>query len=87
MPKVLQDFLGYAIYFWVSEPGEPPHVHVSKGKQTANATKFWIRRDGVELAHNRSRIPRKDLSKIEAYLLANQDSILAAWFRVFGMQQ
>ena len=87
MPKVLQDFLGYAIYFWVNEQDELPHVHVSKGKQTANATKFWIRRDGLELAHNRSRIKRKDLSKIEAYLLANQDTILAAWFRIFGMQQ
>lgn len=85
MPKVLQDFLGYAIYFWVNENSEPPHVHVSKGKQTANATKFWIKRDGVELAHNRSRIKRKDLSKIEAYLLANQDTILAAWVRTFGM--
>ena len=36
MPKVLQDFLGYAIYFWVNEQGEPPHVHVSKGRQTAD---------------------------------------------------
>ena len=39
MPKVLQDFLGYAIYFWDNEQGEPPHVHVSKGKPTAGATK------------------------------------------------
>ncbi len=31
MPKVLQDFLGYAIYFWANGQGEPPHVHVSKG--------------------------------------------------------
>lgn len=85
MPKVLQDFLGYVIYFWVNEQGEPPHVYVSKGKQTANATKFWIRRDGVELAHNNGQIPTKDLHKIEAYLLANQDRILAAWFRFFNM--
>lgn len=85
MPKVLQDFLGYAIYFWANENNEPPHVYVSKGKQTANATKFWIRRDGVELAHNRGRIPLKDLRKIEAYLLANQDTILAAWHRLFNM--
>ena len=77
MPKVLQDFLGYAIYFWANENNEPPHVHVSKGKQTANATKFWIKRDGVELAHNNGQIPDKDLRKIEAYLLANQDRILA----------
>lgn len=85
MPKVLQDFLGYAIYFLLNENNEPPHVHVSKGRQTANATKFWIRRDGVELAHNRGRIRLKDLLKIEAYLLANQDTILAAWTRQFNM--
>ena len=84
MPKVLQDFLGYAIYFWI-EQNISPHVHVSKGKQTPNATKFWIRRDGVELAHNRGRIRLKDLRKIETYLLANQDTILAAWYRLFKM--
>lgn len=85
MPKVLQDFMGYAIYFWVNEQGEPPHVHVSKAKQTSNATKFWIKREGVALAHNNGQIPAKDLRKIENYLLANQDSILAAWFRFFNM--
>ena len=60
MPKVLQDFLGYAIY-------------------------FWVKRDGVELAHNNGQIPAKDLRKIESYLLANQDRILAEWFRFFNM--
>lgn len=85
MPKVLQDFLGYAIYFWANENNAPPHVHVSKGRQTANATKFWIKRDGVELAHNDSQIPANELRKIETYLLANQDTILAAWFRFFNM--
>ncbi len=84
MPKVLQDFMGYAIYFWL-EQNTSPHVHVSKGKQTPNATKFWIRRDGVELSHNRGRIRLKDLRKIETYLLANQDTILAAWYRTFNM--
>lgn len=85
MPKVLQDFLGYAIYFWINEQSELPYVHVSKGNQNPNATKFWIRREGIELAHNRGRIPHKDLQKIKAYLLANQDSILAAWHRLFNM--
>ena len=85
MPKVLQDFLGYAIYFWADKQDDLPHVHVSKGKQTAGATKFWIRRDGVEIAHNDGQIPARDLRKIESYLLANQDRILAAWFRFFNM--
>ena len=73
MPKVLQDFLGYAIYFWI-EQNISPHVHVSKGKQTPNATKFWIRRDGVELSHNRGRIPKKDLRKIAHCNFINNNS-------------
>ena len=85
MPKVLQDFLGYAIYFWANENNEPPHIHVSKDRQTPGATKFRIKRDGVELAHNNSQIPANDLRKIESYLVANQDTLLAAWFRFFNM--
>lgn len=85
MPEVLQDFPSYAIYFWANENNEPHHIHVSKGRQTPGATKFWIKRDGVELAHNNSQIPANDLRKIESYLLANQDTVLAAWFRFFNM--
>lgn len=85
MPKVLLDFLGYTFYFWSNEGNEPPHVHVSKGQQVANSTKFWITRDGIKLAHNNSKIPQKDLKKIERYILANQDTILAQWYRFFKM--
>ncbi|WP_423806831.1 DUF4160 domain-containing protein, partial [Phascolarctobacterium succinatutens] len=28
-------------YFWANENMEPIHVHVAKGTQTPNATKFW----------------------------------------------
>ena len=51
MPKALVDFLGYAIYFWLNEnePLEPVHVHIAKGRPTANATKVWITRSGVRL--------------------------------------
>ena len=86
MPKVLLDFLGYTFYFWANENAEPPHIHVSKGKQIPNSTKYFITRDGIELAHNNSRIPASDLKKIERYILANQDTILARWYRVFEMQ-
>ena len=85
MPKALLDFLGYAFYFWSNEGNEPPHIHVSKGKQTAASTKYWITKDGIEMAHNDGQIPIKDLKKIERYILANQDTILAEWYRFFKM--
>ena len=52
MPKILAGFLGYVFYFWANENMEPIHVHVAKGTQTPNATKFWITSDGAELANN-----------------------------------
>ena len=43
MPQIFK-IGSYWVYFWANEnkPLEPVHVHVSKGKPTANATKFWI---------------------------------------------
>ena len=43
MPQVFK-IGSYWVYFWANEnkPLEPVHVHISKGKPTANATKFWI---------------------------------------------
>lgn len=65
------DFLGYSIYFWTNEMSgnrlEP--IHVSKGSQTENATKIWIKPDGIELQNNNSNIPTADLKKILSYIL------------------
>ena len=83
MPKALLDFLGYSFFFWSNEPGEPPHVHVCKGKPRENATKFWIRDDEVVLAHNKSEIPPKDLKKIQMYLSLNKKDIIYAWYTHF----
>ncbi len=85
LPKPLLDFMGYAFYFWSNENGEPIHIHVSKGKQIENATKFWIKRDEIELVHNKSNIPSNDLKKIQKYLWANRDTIIARWYQYFGM--
>jgi hypothetical protein len=49
LPKALRDFLGFCFYFWSNEGGdnrEPIHVHISRGKPTANATKIWLKSDG-----------------------------------------
>lgn len=83
MPKTLLDFLGYNFFFWSNENNEPPHIHVCKGRPTENATKFWIRKNGIELEHNRSKIPENDIKKITRYIMENRADILEAWFDYF----
>ena len=43
--------------FWANEnkPLEPVHVHVSKGKPSPNATKFWITKSGKCLLANNNQ--------------------------------
>lgn len=38
----LINVLGYKVFFWSDEFMEPVHVHISKGKPSANATKVWL---------------------------------------------
>lgn len=84
MPKALLDFMGYAFYFYSNENGEPVHIHLSKGKPSENSTKFWIKRDGVVLEHNKGNIPQSDLKKIQKYICANKAIIVNRWYEHFG---
>lgn len=77
--------MGYKFYFWSNENNESVHVHISKGKQTENSTKFWIKRNSVDLVHNNSNIPINDLKKIQKYIWANRDTIIARWYEYFGL--
>ena len=56
--------MGDTFYFYSNENGEPVHVHVAKGKPSEANTKFWIKRNGVELVNNNGNIPKKDLKRI-----------------------
>ncbi|MCI9355903.1 MAG: DUF4160 domain-containing protein [Firmicutes bacterium] len=85
MPNVLT-FMGYHIYFWANENGEPVHVHIAKGKPTANATKVWITSSGdTVLEHNKSKIPSSDLKKVLSYVRANVRDITGLWCQMFGV--
>ena len=70
--------------FWIGDGNEPIHVHVSKGKQTQSATKFWITQNGVELAHNNSHIEDDDLKKLLRYIRQNRFEIIGRWIERFG---
>ena len=83
MPKALADFLGYCIYFWANDGKEPVHVHVSKGDPQPNATKVWFKVDSIELAHNNSQIPLKDLRQLLTFIEENRDDVVLTWLQIF----
>ena len=78
MPQVFV-ILGYIVYFWSNENDEPIHVHVCKGSPQKDATKVWITEDGSVLEHNKSKIPKKDLKRILAWIAMNDELIIKKW--------
>ncbi len=85
MLPILFELYGYKIFFWSNENNEPVHVHVAKGKQSANATKIWLPADSNPvLVHNNSRIPQKDLTRILKAIALERNNIIAAWYDYFS---
>ena len=86
MPQVFR-IGSYWVYFWANEnkPLEPVHVHVSKGKPNANATKFWITKSGrCLLANNNSGYDSKTLNYLSKAIEANNNIIIDKWLSFFG---
>ncbi|MEE1159820.1 MAG: DUF4160 domain-containing protein [Atopobiaceae bacterium] len=78
---------GTAYIFWSSEEGEPVHVHVAKGRPTPDATKLWLTSaGGCVLAHNKGKIPSKDLKAIERIVAAQHDMICREWRSYFDVE-
>ena len=75
---MLYKLLGYTIYFWSGDAGEPVHVHVCQGRPTENATKIWVG-ERVILEHNKSKIPDADLLKILRFVSQNKKRIIEQW--------
>ena len=67
----LYNVFGYKIYFWMNENNEPIHVHICKGNPTPNSTKVWITQYGGVITVNKSRIPKRDLVKLEQFIITN----------------
>ena len=81
---MLYKLLGYTIYFWSGDAGEPVHVHVCQGRPTENATKIWVG-ERVILEHNKSKIPDADLLKILRFVSQNKKRIIEQWTKHFGL--
>ena len=74
---------GYKIFFWSNENNEPIHIHVCKGKPSADATKIWLE-DEPRLEHNKSYIPARDLNRIMKWLAANRSLVERKWAEHFN---
>ncbi|MEE1263206.1 DUF4160 domain-containing protein [Ruminococcus sp.] len=86
MPQVFR-IGSYLVYFWANEnkPLEPVHVHVAKGKPSADATKFWITKSGrCLLANNNSGYNGVTLNYLSKAIEANSFIILEKWLSFFG---
>lgn len=84
MPQFIRA-AGYKIYFWSNENEEPIHFHATKGDPNNNDTKFWLLQNGsIKLAHNKSHIPEKDLSKIMAAMQIYYFEFIEFWKSYFG---
>lgn len=79
MPNLFNT-LGYQIYSWSNENNEPIHVHVSKRKPNAHATKFRLTNDGgCILASNVAKL----VTKISDVITAQYDYICQSWMKYF----
>ena len=84
MPSILI-LLGYRVYFWVDDYKEPIHVQIGKGRPKGNDTKIWITSyGGTLLAHNKGRIPKKDLKRLLRMIEIYTNDIYNEWVELFG---
>lgn len=84
MPKILV-YGRYVLFFWVSENGEPVHVHVAVKRPASDSTKFWLTKSGgCILAGNGSDIPERDLRDLKKLVILNHSYIVSKWAEHFG---
>lgn len=70
---------GYRIGFFALDQGEPPHVHVMRGRQEV---KYWLE-PFVRMARNKG-FGAHELNEIERILTAHHALLLEAWHAYFG---
>ncbi len=77
MPTVLRHG-PYRFFFYSSDRGEPPHVHVERDDCVA---KLWL--SPLRLGHSVG-YPRGELAQVERLAEANLELLLRAWHEHFA---
>lgn len=84
MPVYLKT-AGYKVYIWTNEKNEPVHFHVTKGDPSEHDTKIWVLANGsFQLAHNKGRVPQKDLTRIFSTMESYYFTFIDFWKSYFG---
>jgi hypothetical protein len=77
MPTVLR--IGpYRFFFYASDKGEPPHVHVQRGDDFA---KFWLRPVRLQASGG---FGRTDLRRIQGLVEQNRERLMRSWNEYFN---
>jgi hypothetical protein len=79
MPTVLR-WRGYQFLFYSLDEGEPPHIHVRKGKGRGQA-KFWL--SDCRLAKAKG-FAEHELRQVGKKIEEHRDELLRAWHEHFG---
>jgi hypothetical protein len=77
VPTVLR-WRGWRVHFYSADRIEPPHVHVSKGRQEA---KLWLADCAVARAR---RCSVQEIAAIKEVIRANRAALLEAWHEHVG---
>jgi hypothetical protein len=77
MPTVLRSG-PYRFFFYSSDGGEPPHIHVERD---ANRAKFWL--DPVRLQESGGYRP-SELTRIAALVNEHRELFLRKWHEHFS---
>jgi Domain of unknown function (DUF4160) len=77
MPTVLR-WRGYQFLFYSLDEGEPPHIHVRKGRGQA---KFWL--SDCQLAKARG-FADHELRQVRQKIEKQREELLRAWHDHFG---
>jgi hypothetical protein len=77
MPTVLNQ-IGYRFFFYASDRGEPPHVHVERENSVA---KIWL--NPLRLARS-GDFGRAEIRRIENIVAEHREQFLEAWDDFFA---
>jgi Domain of unknown function (DUF4160) len=77
MPTVLR-WRGYQFLFYSLDEGEPPHIHVRRGRCQA---KFWL--SDCQLAKAKG-FAEHELRQIRKKVEEHREELLRAWHEHFG---
>lgn len=72
MPTLLREG-PYRFFFYLSDRGEPPHVHVQRDNRVA---KFWLNPVMLERS---SGLSRPEIRRVERVIEQNRASFLREW--------